>query len=63
MDQLMTTAEVAERLAVSTRTVHRLVKARRISAVRLAGAWRFRRAAVELYLAQREIGANTAPQY
>ncbi|HEX2029621.1 MAG TPA: helix-turn-helix domain-containing protein [Nitriliruptorales bacterium] len=51
MDELLTVAEVADMLRVSTMTVYRLIRTGEIPAVRVGRNYRVRRADLEQYLA------------
>ena len=56
---LLTVAEVAEHLRVSTMTVYRLIKAGELPAIRVGKAYRLREDDVETYLAQRYTETGT----
>lgn len=49
-DAFLTTEEVLEYLQVNQRTVYRLIKARKIPAVRVGRQWRFRRRDIDVWL-------------
>lgn len=49
-DRLLTVAEVAEALRVSTMTIYRMVKSGQLPATRVGRSYRFRRADVQGYL-------------
>ena len=49
-DQLMTVAEVASQLQVSTRTIRRLIAAAELKVVRIGRAIRIRRADLNAYV-------------
>ena len=49
-DRLLTVAEVAEALRVSTMTIYRMVKSGQLPATRVGRSYRFRRADVQSYL-------------
>lgn len=49
-DQLLTAAEVADQLRVSTMTVYRLIKSGELSAVRVGRNYRVRRSDLDAYL-------------
>ena len=49
-DRLLTVAEVAEALRVSTMTIYRMVKSGQLPATRVGRSYRFRRADVQRYL-------------
>ncbi len=50
MDELLTVAEVAEMLRVSTMTVYRLIRTGELPAVRVGRNYRVRRADLDTYL-------------
>ncbi|WP_419923899.1 helix-turn-helix domain-containing protein [Candidatus Poriferisocius sp.] len=52
-ERLMTVAEVAALMRVSTMTVYRLIKARDLPAVRIGKSYRLREGDVDRYLASR----------
>ncbi|MCQ3810065.1 MAG: helix-turn-helix domain-containing protein [Acidimicrobiia bacterium] len=52
-EKLMTVAEVAALMRVSTMTVYRLIKARDLPAVRIGKSYRLREGDVDSYLASR----------
>ncbi|MCY4035877.1 MAG: helix-turn-helix domain-containing protein [bacterium] len=52
-EKLMTVAEVAALMRVSTMTVYRLIKARDLPAVRIGKSYRLHEADVDRYLASR----------
>jgi len=52
-DRLMTVAEVAAVMRVSTMTVYRLIKAQDLAAVRIGKSYRLREGDVDQYLASR----------
>lgn len=58
MRTLLTPKEVAERLAVSETTVHRLVARGELPAIRVGRQWRFAPADVESYLARTREAAS-----
>ncbi|MDX1620272.1 MAG: helix-turn-helix domain-containing protein [Nitriliruptorales bacterium] len=49
-DQLLTAAEVADELRVSTMTVYRLIKSGELAAVRVGRNYRVRRSDLDAYL-------------
>ena len=53
-NKIMTLPQVAEYLQASPSTVYRLVKKRRIPAFRMGNEYRFRRPALEVWIAQQE---------
>lgn len=55
MDELLTVAEVAETLRVSTMTVYRLVRSGEIAAVRVGRNYRIRRGDLDAYLQQQVV--------
>lgn len=55
MDELLTVAEVADMLRVSTMTVYRLIRTGEIPAVRVGRNYRVRRADLEQYLAEQVV--------
>lgn len=55
MDELLTVAEVAETLRVSTMTVYRLVRSGEIPAVRVGRNYRIRRSDLDAYLEQQVV--------
>ncbi len=52
---LLTVAEVASIMRVSTMTVYRLIKAGELAAVRIGHNYRIREAELERYLAERSV--------
>lgn len=54
---LLSTNEAAQRLGISTRTLHRIKKRRQISYVKLNGVLRFERSAVESFIERRTVQA------
>lgn len=61
-DTFLTTEEVIEYLQVNSRTVYRLIKARKIPAVRVGRQWRFRKRDVDAWLdAQRPQASMPIP--
>lgn len=50
MDELYTVDQAAEYLKVSTKTIRRLIKAKKIVASKVGGAWRIKRQDIEIYL-------------
>jgi excisionase family DNA binding protein len=58
----LTTEEVLAYLQVNLRTVYRLIKARKIPAVRVGRQWRFRKRDIDAWLdSQRTQGGGTSP--
>jgi excisionase family DNA binding protein len=57
---LLTVAEVAAILRVSTMTVYRLIRTGQLAAVRVGHGWRIPQDAVERYLASRTVGVEEA---
>ncbi len=55
MDQLLTVAEVADLLRVSTMTVYRLIRSGDLPAVRVGRNYRVRRADLDEYLEQQVV--------
>jgi excisionase family DNA binding protein len=49
-EAFLTTEEVLEYLQVNLRTIYRLIKARKIPAVRVGRQWRFRKSDIDLWL-------------
>lgn len=58
MDRLLTIPDVAAQLAVSIRTVRRLIADRQIDAVRVARRWRIESGAVARYTARQTQSAD-----
>ena len=52
---LLTVQEVATHLAVSPRTVYRLMKDYRLPAYRIGGQWRFKLEAIEAWMGEADI--------
>lgn len=50
MDELYTVDQAAEYLKVSTKTVRRLIKAEKLVASKVGGAWRIKVQDIETYL-------------
>ncbi len=50
MEKLLTVAEVAEYLQVSTKTISRFIKAKKIRAFKIGKDWRFKMSDIEEYL-------------
>jgi excisionase family DNA binding protein len=62
MEQLMTLAQVAEILQVSTRTVFRLIERGELAGAKVGREWRFTREDLETYLHKaRGGGADVRP--
>lgn len=57
---LLTVAEVASAMRVSTMTVYRLIKSGELPAVRVGRSYRMRGSAVEQYLASRSVQVEGA---
>ena len=55
-DRLLTIREVADRLAVSTSTIHRMIGSGEIKSRRIRGAIRFTKADVDALIAEAEVG-------
>ncbi|MBW3562364.1 MAG: helix-turn-helix domain-containing protein [Actinobacteria bacterium] len=55
MDQLLTVAEVAELLRVSTMTVYRLIRSGELPAVRVGRNYRVRRGDLDSYLQEQVV--------
>lgn len=55
MDELLTVAEVAELLRVSTMTVYRLIRSGELPAVRVGRNYRVRRGALDTYLEEQVV--------
>lgn len=55
--QLLTLAEAAELLHVSTRTVQRMIRAKNLPALKVGGQWRLRESQLKRWLLERENGA------
>lgn len=60
MEELLTIGEVAKLLKVHTRTLRRWIAAGKIPAIDIGRGWRFERAAIETWLADRTV--NTPPK-
>ena len=56
--EFLTSRDVCALLKISSKTLERLRKKRALNFVRLGGAYRFRRSAVDLFLSQREVTAS-----
>jgi len=54
--RLLTLAEAAEILHVSTRTVQRMIRAKNLPALKVGGQWRLRESRLRLWLLERETG-------
>jgi excisionase family DNA binding protein len=54
--KLLTLAEAAEVLHVSTRTVQRMIRARDLPALKVGGQWRLRESQLRRWLIERESG-------
>jgi excisionase family DNA binding protein len=54
--KLLTLAEAAEVLHVSTRTVQRMIRARDLPALKVGGQWRLRESQLRRWLLERESG-------
>lgn len=59
-DQLLTAAEVADRLRVSTMTVYRLIRSGELPAVRVGRNYRVREADLAAYLEAQIVEPGTA---
>jgi excisionase family DNA binding protein len=53
--RLLTVAEVAAAMRVSTMTVYRLIKAAELPAIRVGKSYRIRQSEVERYLVERQV--------
>ncbi len=62
MDELLTVAEVADILRVSTMTVYRLIRSGELPAVRVGRNYRVRRAALDAYLEQQLVEPEQAAE-
>ncbi|MGH3440630.1 MAG: helix-turn-helix domain-containing protein [Nitriliruptorales bacterium] len=62
MDELLTVAEVAELLRVSTMTVYRLIRTGDLPAVRVGRNYRVRRPDLEAYLEQQIVEPERAAE-
>ncbi len=60
MNELLTVAEVAELLRVSTMTVYRLIRTGELPAVRVGRNYRVRRADLDLYLQEKIVEPERA---
>ncbi|MDP8960578.1 MAG: helix-turn-helix domain-containing protein [Actinomycetota bacterium] len=60
MNELLTVAEVAGLLRVSTMTVYRLIRTGELSAVRVGRNYRVRRNDLDLYLQEQIVEPETA---
>lgn len=60
MDELLTVAEVAEMLRVSTMTVYRLIRTGELPAVRVGRNYRVRRADLDAYLQEQLVEPERA---
>lgn len=61
MTTLLTAAEVAERLRVSTMTVYRLIRSGELPAVRVGRNYRVRAEELDRYLEQQVVDPATMP--
>ena len=52
--QLMTLAEAAELLQVSTRTLHRMIRSAELPAFKVGGQWRVRESQLQQWIEHRE---------
>jgi len=53
---LLTVAEVASAMRISTMTVYRLIKSGELPAVRIGRQWRFRRADLDAWVERQRLG-------
>ncbi len=60
MNELLTVAEVAELLRVSTMTVYRLIRTGELPAVRVGRNYRVRRADLDMYLQEKIVEPERA---
>ena len=58
MTPLLTPAQVAELLAVSSRTVRRLAESGELPGLRIGGQWRFRESVLKAWVVDREAAAD-----
>jgi excisionase family DNA binding protein len=56
--RLLTLAEAAELLHVSTRTVQRMIRAGNLPALKVGGQWRLRESQLRRWLLERETGGS-----
>jgi len=56
--RLLTLAEAAELLHVSTRTVQRMIRAKNLPALKVGGQWRLRESQLRRWLLERETGSS-----
>jgi excisionase family DNA binding protein len=57
-EEFLTSRDVCALLKISSKTLERMRKRRALNFVRVGGAYRFRRSALDLFLAQREVMAS-----
>ncbi|MBC8505981.1 MAG: helix-turn-helix domain-containing protein [Chloroflexi bacterium] len=50
--EIMTVSEVAEYLRMGQSTIYKLLKEKRIPAFKIGGSWRFKRTALDKWIAQ-----------
>jgi excisionase family DNA binding protein len=60
--EVMTISDVATFLKVNEKTIYRLVKAGRIPAFKVAGAWRFKKADIDEWIEEQKPAAQTNPK-
>jgi excisionase family DNA binding protein len=58
--QLMTLAEAAELLQVSTRTLHRMIRSAELPAFKVGGQWRVRESQLQQWIEHRESSPGEA---
>jgi excisionase family DNA binding protein len=58
IEKFLTTRDVCAALKISPKTLERLRKRRALNFIRVGGAYRFRRSAINLFLSQREVMAS-----
>lgn len=58
MDELYTVEQAAKYLKVSTKTIRRLIKADKLLASKVGGAWRIRKIDIEKYLSETRNGVE-----
>ena len=56
--RLLTLAEAAELLHVSTRTVQRMIRAKNLPALKVGGQWRLRESQLRRWLLERETDSS-----
>ena len=64
MDQLLTVAQVAQRLQISEKSVYRLAQRGELPGLKVGGSWRFRADDIELWIdRQVERGGRGSGRY